>query len=435
MWSRNKFLIVVASVFTLLIGIVGCFKQNRIPIQSFDIQTITNPEDIFIMQGYAALDANDGENAKHAFLNAYKHNPNPSYLREIIGILVAQNHLQEAQKEAYLFLEKYPQDPIVRGVLIGILTNTKQFDLALKEAQILLTIHKDAETYELVSSVYFLYQDYHNATKYLQFAYDLNPTPMLLDKLTAIHLLFLKDLQTALSLYETHIATHGITQELGDKLARIYLESKRSLDAARIYARLFEETHIQDYARFVIEIYLQNKQLDLAESFLLKHPNINARDTLLFEIYQLQKDKSKSIKQAQILYQSTQDFNFLAYKAMLTYETTTARTKSNLQTIEKELKEAASQTNEPSYWNYLGYLMIDHDFNDPKRIKEGLEYVRKALQNDPKNTYYLDSLAWGYFKLQDCKNAKEIMEQIPKSKIQSEAEIKTHYTKILNCTQ
>ncbi|MDY2585208.1 hypothetical protein [Helicobacter sp.] len=398
-----------------------------------NFKEVENLEDIFIIQAYAALDTNDYDSAQTAFANAYIINPNPNYLKEILGILVAQNKLQEAQKEAYAFLEKYPKDEMVRSVLIGILTNTKQFDLALKEAKLLLQYHKNAESYELISSVYFLHQDYKNASKYLQLAYHLNPNPILLDKLATTHLLFLKDSKTAISLYETHIKTQEITKSIGDKLAAIYLESKLYLDAARIYALLFEETNAQDYARLVLEIYTKTKHLDLAESFLLKHSNIAMRNALLFEIYRLQKDTQKTIKQAEIIYQNTQDSNFLAYKAMLSYENSKTRTKTYLQAIENDLKEAALKTNEALYWNYLGYLMIDHDFNDSMRIQKGIKYVQKALEEDPSNAYYLDSLAWGYFKLKDCQNAKTIIEKIPNSEIQKEEELKTHYKKILNC--
>lgn len=435
MWLKNKNFVLFFSIVILFIGIVGCFKSDLITPKNPMLKEVVNLEDIFIAKGYAALDSGDYMGAKEAFSNAYKVNPNPSYLKEILGIIVAQNNLQEAQKEAYTFLEQYPKDEMVRSVLIGILTNTKQFDLALKEAKLLLQYHKTAESYELISSVYFLHQDYKNAAKYLKLAYDLNPSPILLDKLTATHLLFLKDSKTALSLYETHIKTYGITKLVGDKLAAIYLESKRYLDAARIYILLFEETNAQEYARFVLEIYAKNKRLDLAESFLLQHSNIDTRDALLFEIYRLQKNAKKSIQQAEILYQNTQDLNFLAYKAMLSYENSKIRTKIYLQTIEKDLKEAALKTNEPLYWNYLGYLMIDHDFNDSARIKEGIEYIQKALEKDAANPYYLDSLAWGYFKLKDCKKAKEIIEKIPDYEIQKEEELKMHYKKILNCAK
>jgi len=44
--------------------------------------------------------------------------------------------------------------------------------------------------------------------------------------------------------------------------------------------------------------------------------------------------------------------------------------------------------------NYLGYMWVDHD----KNLDEAGEYIRKALETEPDNGAYLDSLGWYYFK-------------------------------------
>lgn len=45
--------------------------------------------------------------------------------------------------------------------------------------------------------------------------------------------------------------------------------------------------------------------------------------------------------------------------------------------------------------NYLGYMLIDQGV----RLEESIEYVKGALEIDHDNGAYLDSLGWGYFKL------------------------------------
>ncbi len=45
--------------------------------------------------------------------------------------------------------------------------------------------------------------------------------------------------------------------------------------------------------------------------------------------------------------------------------------------------------------NYLGYMLADRGI----RVDEGLGYIKKALQLDPQNGAYLDSLGWAYYKL------------------------------------
>ncbi|EDM23709.1 tetratricopeptide repeat protein [Caminibacter mediatlanticus] len=45
-------------------------------------------------------------------------------------------------------------------------------------------------------------------------------------------------------------------------------------------------------------------------------------------------------------------------------------------------------------------------------VKEGIKYVQKALNLDPTNEEYIDSLAWGYYKLGKCKEAKELIDYV-----------------------
>jgi len=53
--------------------------------------------------------------------------------------------------------------------------------------------------------------------------------------------------------------------------------------------------------------------------------------------------------------------------------------------------------------NYLGYMIADHT----SRLEEALSYVKRAVQLDPANGAYLDSLGWAYFKLGNYDMAEE----------------------------
>jgi tetratricopeptide (TPR) repeat protein len=45
--------------------------------------------------------------------------------------------------------------------------------------------------------------------------------------------------------------------------------------------------------------------------------------------------------------------------------------------------------------NYLGYMLADRG----ERLEESVELIQRALEIDPENGAYLDSLGWAYFKL------------------------------------
>ncbi len=78
----------------------------------------------------------------------------------------------------------------------------------------------------------------------------------------------------------------------------------------------------------------------------------------------------------------------------------------------KALKKAIelSPSPNPTYLNYLGYLLIVRDVD----VKEGIRLVKEALKVSPKNPSYLDSLAWGYFKQGKIKEALRIQKEVYK---------------------
>lgn len=55
---------------------------------------------------------------------------------------------------------------------------------------------------------------------------------------------------------------------------------------------------------------------------------------------------------------------------------------------------AVDPTNGPAA-NYLGYMLADRGV----RLEESVKYVQQALQTEPNNGAYLDSLGWAYFKM------------------------------------
>lgn len=59
-------------------------------------------------------------------------------------------------------------------------------------------------------------------------------------------------------------------------------------------------------------------------------------------------------------------------------------------------------SNHAGVLNYLGYMLADLDI----RLQEALAYIKKAVEIDPYNGAYLDSLGWAYFKLSELELAE-----------------------------
>ncbi len=74
-------------------------------------------------------------------------------------------------------------------------------------------------------------------------------------------------------------------------------------------------------------------------------------------------------------------------------------------------------------------MLIDYDIN----VSKGLELAKQALDKHPNNAAYLDSVAWGYFKLGKCDLALKYMKKVIEQIGLDNKEIKLHWEKIQEC--
>ncbi|HEV8132334.1 MAG TPA: tetratricopeptide repeat protein [Acidobacteriota bacterium] len=78
------------------------------------------------------------------------------------------------------------------------------------------------------------------------------------------------------------------------------------------------------------------------------------------------------------------------------------REKKNEKAEEVFRKLLQKNTENANVLNYLGYMWADRGEN----LQQALEYIQKAVELDPFNGAYLDSLGWAQFKLNDLKGAE-----------------------------
>ena len=63
--------------------------------------------------------------------------------------------------------------------------------------------------------------------------------------------------------------------------------------------------------------------------------------------------------------------------------------------------------NNPSVLNYLGYMLADRGL----KLDEALTMVKKAVESDPINGAFLDSLGWVYFKMNRLDLAEQFLKR------------------------
>jgi tetratricopeptide (TPR) repeat protein len=75
---------------------------------------------------------------------------------------------------------------------------------------------------------------------------------------------------------------------------------------------------------------------------------------------------------------------------------------------ERDLQKALQvQPGQPEVLNYLGYSWV----NRGEHVQQGLSMIQKALEADPDEGAYVDSLGWAYFRLGDYKQAVQLLER------------------------
>ena len=156
-----------------------------------------------------------------------------------------------------------------------------------------------------------------------------------------------------------------------------------------------------------IKILINEKRYDAAEKILeqqlKKHENNIKLRIFLSNIYIINKKFNKAKKIIEEgLNQNPDDIQLLFQLGTIYYKLNDI--KNALATMEKILKK---DPNNASALNFIGYTLVDMG----KDLKKGYELIKKALSIEPNNGYYLDSLAWYYYKIKDYKRAWEYIKK------------------------
>ncbi len=110
-------------------------------------------------------------------------------------------------------------------------------------------------------------------------------------------------------------------------------------------------------------------------------------------------EAEEAITKAAQLSKKQEEKDYVSFVAGSIYE----RQKKYDRAEEEFKKVLIGDPNNAVTLNYLCYMLADRGI----RLEEALAYVKKAIQLDPQNGAYLDSLGWAYFKLGNYELAEE----------------------------
>ena len=363
-------------------------------------------EDAYILFALRAEQVHENKAASQLFTTLYEKSGKKEYLyRSLENDLIAKEYEEVIRIIDEVSDSSFDDYTLVRVKVIALMELYK-LDEARTLATELVGKSSAVNDYLLVSDVYIKRQEYDTALKYLESAYIKDYNEKILDKMSIVLYVNLQRKKDAIAQLETHTRMHGCSRLICHRLIGFYSNENNVDGLLSVYLRLYSVDKSEEIAEKIIQIYSYKKDYIKLMDFLEESKSDNKA---LFELYSFTKNYNKAYLLADELYAKTGDINYLGQSAIYEYESANDKNdKKLLESVVDKLEKVVQTDTNPLYLNYLGYVLIDHNVD----VKRGMKYIEKVLLVQPNSSFYLDSLAWGYYKLGKCKKAKEIMNRV-----------------------
>ncbi|WP_324170909.1 hypothetical protein [Sulfurimonas sp.] len=384
-------------------------------------------EDAYILFALRAEQVKEYKAASSIFNTLWEKSGKKEYLYKSLQNDIAKQDYSKVVKKVDEIAQNNLDDFIlIRLKILALIGEIKLEDARVLAIQLVDT-SKKATDYIMVSEIYVKQKKFDTALKYLESAYAKGYNEDILDRMSIILYVNLQRKKDAIAQLETHSRIHGCSKKICNRLIGFYSNENNIDGILSIYLRKYNMYKSGEISKKIIQIYLYKKE-HLKLLVFLK--DSGSDDDLLLQLYINSKNYEKAYLLAEKLYENKDDINYLGQSAIFEYEY--AKNKENKQmqkSVIKKLSKVVKIDKNALYLNYLGYLLIDHSID----IKKGIAYVREALEVEPKSAFYLDSLAWGYYRLGKCKKALRIIKNVMKLEGGDDLEVLAHFRIIKKC--
>lgn len=415
--SWYRFLVSLAIVFFL----GGCTPSVQSP--SSPPRYSIDGEDLLALQALVTYQEGDASTSVEMFETLFDRTNKLEYIKEALRIgfsagLPVEKLLEKA-------LAHTPKDGDVVRLHVGVLLNNKAFEEAKEQMINLIGREKSIQNLTILGSIHFHLKEYDLALKYYDSIYKESQSEESLLAIVDLLDTHLDRTNEAISYLETVRRMNGCTKATCYRLVQIYGKTKNIDGLISTYKMLYMGQKEDQYANKVVELLLFKRDFAGAIAFLNQS---NHDPLMLMDLHASRKEFEKAYKVAKRAYEDFRKLDYLGRVAIYEYEHhKDTITKALLSSVSEKFEKVIKTLEEPLYLNYYGYLLIDHDVD----IAKGIALVKRALAKEPDSPYYIDSLAWGYYKLGRCQEAHALMAPILNTT--SEQEIKDHYEKINAC--
>lgn len=432
--SYNRFIILLIVLFVTS----GCSQTqstllNSTKYKAFEYKTYAL-EDRDILFALELERRGQKANAKDFYKRLYTRTNKEEYLLEYTKLSF---NLKEFDNVLKIIEENKTklgtkENEILRIYIIT-LVQKKDFSKALLEAQTLSSKYENDLNYELLGNIYLSNKKYEEAKDTFEKVYESTHGETSVLNLSNILYVYLDEKKEATKLLENHIEEYGCNNSVCSKLLAIYQEEKNIEGIIFLLKKTYYKFEDEDN-KFSLEkvykllmYYLERKDINEAIAFLEESSADNQK---LLELYRMKEEYKKAYTLAKELYDKTRNIDYLGQVAILEFESAKDKNKV-IKSVISKFEEVLTVVDNHVYQNYLGYLLIDYNID----VKKGLVYVNKALEKSPNNLAYIDSLAWGQYKLKQCKSAYENMKKVVDVAGLKDKEIIIHWYKIKECSK
>ncbi|MDR3163408.1 MAG: hypothetical protein LBT81_06095 [Helicobacteraceae bacterium] len=348
----------------------------------------------------------------------YKNTGEKTYGEKWIESLIRAQQYDRAIVETKRLLKIDNSRLLIRYLIIAYF-GKNDLKNALSNAAKLAKSSKIPEDYILTADIYMTSGNHKDALAYYKRAYSITHDSLSIDKIVLILSEHMNDYKEAAAYMETHLMIYGSEDYLLSRLASVYAKSGNIKGVVSSYKRIYKSRPDAALGQRIIELSLiQDDYKSLMEWLEETHFN----NEILLELYKHEQLYKKGSLLALRLYKKDGDVTHLAVYAMLQYEAGDQSDPKLIQETISTLEKVIAQNSSHIHLNYLGYLLIDHSID----VKRGVELVKLAVQEEPNNIFYNDSLAWGYYRLGEYGKAYDLMNKF-KDMIKSDPAIFAHY--------
>jgi hypothetical protein len=425
----------IISILCILLFISCSINNDKIEKKQFKQPTHNefNQESQYIIFALEYENFKDYNSSRFIYKNLFEKTNKYEYFVKYLSLsfFVKDFNSIKSSVEKYYLDDIKEEEQILKWHIYSLsaLKDEKEID---KWGSILINKYNNASSYEILAKVYYDLKKYKMSYEKFKLSNELEESVFKISTLANINFKFLNKKNEAKEFLKQTIDEKEYDYTLSLQLLSYYGKD-REFDKM---TNLLQDMYLFYNKKSNKRLLKNTKKLFINYSFRLEDINkligflekFDHKDFTLLELYKKANRKNKAYEFLQRAYALEKKADYLGQLASLEFEMAVNK-KVVLNSVIKKFEKVLETSSESKFQNYLAYLLIDYDLD----INKGMFLVKQALEKEPENLAYLDTLAWGEYKLKNCKKAFDIMKDIVKQAGLLDEEIKLHWKKIKEC--